>query len=422
MNIKRHCQFLLDKEKGKSDAKIRYRVKYAGHIVAFSVGYRVDVEKWNIETQRCKAGTTNRKKQTASEINREIQRLEDLLNEVFKVWETRETIPTPDQLRDSFNEANRAALGIVDPTKSESFFTCFDGFVQEQGRLNDWTSATYAKFRTLKKHLHTFDASLSFEALTEGALTDYVDHLRSAYGMRNSSIGKNLSFLKWFLRWASRKGYNSNTAYLTFSPKLKTTEKKVIFLDWDELMTVFHYPIPDNKQYLQRVRDVFCFCCFTSLRYSDVANLRKSNIYANHIEITTVKTADSLRIDLNKYSRAILEKYKDAEFPNGRALPVISNQRMNDYLRELGQMCGIDDEITVTYYQGNTRHDETCLKYELLTTHAGRRTFICNALAMGIPAEVVMKWTGHSDYKAMKPYIDVADRIKAEAMSKFDDR
>lgn len=137
MNIKRHCQFLLDKEKGKSDAKIRYRVKYAGHIVAFSVGYRVDVEKWNIETQRCKAGTTNRKKQTASEINREIQRLEDLLNEVFKVWETRETIPTPDQLRDSFNEANRAALGIVDPTKSESFFTCFDGFVQEQGRLND---------------------------------------------------------------------------------------------------------------------------------------------------------------------------------------------------------------------------------------------------------------------------------------------
>lgn len=422
MNIKRHCQFLLDKEKGKSDAKIRYRVKYAGHIVAFSVGYRVDVEKWNIETQRCKAGTTNRKKQTASEINREIQRLEDLLNEVFKVWETRETIPTPDQLRDSFNEANRAALGIVDPTKSESFFTCFDGFVQEQGRLNDWTSATYAKFRTLKKHLHTFDASLSFEALTEGALTDYVDHLRSAYGMRNSSIGKNLSFLKWFLRWASRKGYNSNTAYLTFSPKLKTTEKKVIFLDWDELMTVFHYPIPDNKQYLQRVRDVFCFCCFTSLRYSDVANLRKSNIYANHIEITTVKTADSLRIDLNKYSRAILEKYKDSEFPNCRALPVISNQRMNDYLRELGQVCGIDDEITVTYYQGNTRHDETCKKYELLTTHAGRRTFICNALAMGIPAEVVMKWTGHSDYKAMKPYIDVADRIKAEAMSKFDDR
>ena len=54
------------------------------------------------------------------------------------------------------------------------------------------------------------------------------------------------------------------------------------------------------------------------------------------------------------------------------------------------------------------------------TTHVGRRTFICNALSLGIPANVVMKWTGHSDYKAMKPYIDIADDIKANAMNKFD--
>lgn len=52
-------------------------------------------------------------------------------------------------------------------------------------------------------------------------------------------------------------------------------------------------------------------------------------------------------------------------------------------------------------------------------THTGRRTFICNALALGIPAQVVMKWTGHSDYKAMKPYIDIADDVKANAMNKF---
>ena len=58
--------------------------------------------------------------------------------------------------------------------------------------------------------------------------------------------------------------------------------------------------------------------------------------------------------------------------------------------------------------------DEVTPKYALLSTHAGRRTFICNALALGIPAQVVMKWTGHSDYKAMKPYIDIADDIKAK--------
>lgn len=422
MQIKRNCQFLLDKEKGKTDAKLRYRIKYAGHIVAFSVGYRVDIDKWNIEAQRCKAGTTNKRKQSASEINKEIQRLEDLMISVFKAWEVQEVVPTPDQLRESFNEANRSDLGIVAFRKPQTLFHYFDEFVCEQGKLNDWTTATCQKFATVRSHLYSFNSELTFEDLSEAGLADYVGYLRDTCYMRNSSIGKLLGFLKWFLRWATKRGYNTCTAYLTFSPKLKTAEKKVIFLDWDELMKVFYYPIPESKKYLKRVRDVFCFCCFTSLRYSDAFNLRKSNLYDNHIEITTIKTADALRIDLNKYSRAILDKYKDTEFPDQKVLPVISNQRMNDYLRELGELCGLDQKITITYYRGNQRFDETYKKYELLTTHAGRRTFICNALAMGIPAEVVMKWTGHSDYKAMKPYIDVADRIKSEAMSKFDER
>ena len=88
-------------------------------------------------------------------------------------------------------------------------------------------------------------------------------------------------------------------------------------------------------------------------------------------------------------------------------------------LKELGELAEINEPVRETYYKGNERIDEVTPKYALLTTHAGRRTFICNALALGIPAQVVMKWTGHSDYKAMKPYIDIADDIKANAMNKF---
>ena len=199
----------------------------------------------------------------------------------------------------------------------------------------------------------------------------------------------------------------------------KTTSKKVIFLTWDELNRLKDYQIPKDKQYLERVRDVFLFCCFTSLRYSDVRNLKRSDVKSDHIEVTTVKTADSLNIELNKFSKAILEKYKDIHFENNMALPVISNQKMNDYLKELGELAEINEPVRETYYKGNERIDEVTPKYALLSTHAGRRTFICNALALGIPAQVVMKWTGHSDYKAMKPYIDIADDIKANAMNKF---
>ena len=237
--------------------------------------------------------------------------------------------------------------------------------------------------------------------------------------MRNGTVKKQLGFLKWFLRWATAKGYNTENTYQSFKPKLKTNDNKVVFLDWDELMTVSNFDIPEHKKYLDRVRDVFCFCSFTSLRYSDVANLRRSSVKPDHIEVVTIKTGDNLIIDLNDYAKAILKKYENDSFPDDLALPVISNQRMNEYLKELGEMCGIDEPVSITYYKGNQRYDEVYPKHALIGTHTARRTFISNALMLGIPPQVVMKWTGHSDYKAMKPYIDIADRAKAESMRMF---
>ena len=107
------------------------------------------------------------------------------------------------------------------------------------------------------------------------------------------------------------------------------------------------------------------------------------------------------------------------EFEGHKALPVISNQKMNDYLKELGELAEINEPVSETYYKGSKRIDTITPKYALLGTHAGRRTFICNALALGIPAQVVMKWTGHSDYKAMKPYIKIVDKLKVAEMDKF---
>mgnify|MGYP002583998262 CR=1 FL=1 len=130
-------------------------------------------------------------------------------------------------------------------------------------------------------------------------------------------------------------------------------------------------------------------------------------------------TGDGLIIELNKYSRAILKKYENIGLPNDKALPVISNVKMNEHLKVMGEMAGIDEPTRVVYFKGNVRHEEVLPKYALLTTHCGRRTFIINALRLGVPAEVIMKWTGHSDYKAMKPYIKIVDKLKVAEMDKF---
>ena len=429
MNIKRNIIFALESRKKDGvpiveNVPIRMRVNFASQRIEFTTGYRIDVAKWDGDKQRVKNGCTNKLKQSASEINAALLGYYTELQEIFKRFEVAEIMPSPAEVKEAFNNRHgqneKTELASADTSNVPSnFYEAFDDFVRVCGRQNNWTHSTIEKFAAVKNHLKNFRSELSFDFFDEEGLTEYVQYLRDVREMRNSTIGKQLSFLKWFLRWSFKQGMHSNNAYDTFKPKLKDTQKKIIFLTWEELNKLREFKIPPTKQALERVRDVFLFQCFTGLRYSDVFNLRRSDIKGDHIEVTTVKTSDSLIIELNDHSRAILEKYKDVEFENDRALPVITNQKMNDYLKELAELAEINELVRQTYYKGNERIDEVTPKYALLGTHAGRRTFICNALALGIPPQVVMKWTGHSDYKAMKPYIDIADDIKASAMSKF---
>ena len=429
MNIKRNIIFALESRKKDGvpiveNVPIRMRVNFASQRIEFTTGYRIDVAKWDGDKQRVKNGCTNKLKQSASEINAALLGYYTELQEIFKRFEVAEITPSPAEVKEAFNNRHgqneKTELASADTSNVPSnFYEAFDDFVRVCGRQNDWTHSTFEKFAAVKNHLKNFRSELSFDFFDEEGLTEYVQYLREVREMRNSTIGKQLSFLKWFLRWSFKQGMHSNNAYDAFKPKLKDTQKKIIFLTWEELNKLREFKIPPTKQALERVRDVFLFQCFTGLRYSDVFNLRRSDIKGDHIEVTTVKTSDSLIIELNDHSKAILEKYKDVEFENNKALPVITNQKMNDYLKELAELAEINEPVRQTYYKGNERIDEVTPKYDLLGTHAGRRTFICNALALGIPPQVVMKWTGHSDYKAMKPYIDIADDIKANAMSKF---
>ena len=425
MNIKRNIIFTLESRKKDGvliveNVPIRMRVNFASKRIEFTTGYRIDAAKWDTDKQRVRNGCTNKLKQSASEINASLLGYYTEVQEIFKKFEVEEIMPTPEQIKEAFNALHKP-IEEVNPRKStpNAFYKVFDEFVRDCGRQNDWTDSTYEKFAAVKNHLMNFRTELTFDFFDEKGLNDYVTYLRDVKEMRNSTIGKQLSFLKWFLRWAFKKGLHQNNAYDSYKPKLKSTQKKIIFLTWEELNKLREFEIPAAKQALDRVRDVFLFQCFTGLRYSDVFNLRRSDIKGDHIEVTTVKTSDSLIIELNKHSKAILDKYKDVAFEDDKVLPVITNQKMNDYLKELAELAGIDEPVRQTYYRGNERIDEVTPKYALLGTHAGRRTFICNALALGIPPQVVMKWTGHSDYKAMKPYIDIADDIKANAMSKF---
>lgn len=424
--------FSLEKRTNKEgEAPIRVSITIAGVRVLTSTGYSINPEKWDDGREVVGEGkgkgkivrrqwvaTGEEKKKDCKIIIKHLNSIVAEFDEFESICQRDKLTVTPELINQYVNTKPGKKKEAA-PVEAKTFLDVFDTFIKESGSDNNWSIATHKKLAVVRNHLAEFSEELSFDKFTDKGMAAYLTFLREKKRMRNSTVTKQLAILKWFLRWATVNGHNTNTAFQSFKPKLKNSEKRVIFLTWDELMTVYNFDIPKSKEYLTRVRDVFCFCCFTSLRYSDVHNLKRSDIKGNALHITTVKTSDSLIIELNKYSKAILAKYEGLPFEQNRALPVISNQKMNDYLKELGEMCEINEPQTVTYYVGNKRVDEVYPKYELLGTHTGRRTFICNALALGIPAQVVMKWTGHSDYKAMQPYIAVAESVKVEAMNKF---
>lgn len=450
MEIRHNITFnLRSYGKNRDKYQIRMRVTFNGQQLDFATGsILTDRNAWDSSTETVKDDYVSPKGTTGIEINNNLRNIRSQMATAFKFFEANDVYPTDEQLAEKYKER---MTGVI-PKKPEphktaeakpaepDFFKVFEEFMSENGEKNAWTEATFEKMNAIKTDLRAFKKNLKFSELTEKTLTDFVVYLRDTkklrtprkakgdrqdydaedlVGLKNSTIEKKLGYLKWFLKWATDKGYNTNVAYRLFRPTLKRTQKKVIYLTNDEMKQILALDIPQERKALENVRDVLIFCCFTGLRHSDVFNLRRSDVKDGFIEVTTVKTADSLSIELNDVAKGILEKYKDYRFNGGKALPVIQNQDMNRSLKDLCRMAGIDEEIRITTYKGNQRIDEVKKKWELVGTHIGRKTFIVNALSLGVPPNVVMKWTGHSDYKSMKPYIDIVDSVKADAMARF---
>ena len=291
-----------------------------------------------------------------------------------------------------------------------------------------YAKMTIAATQKLKKFMYYISKSVPVKInssdmardleLDRDELPKYLEYLEKAelvsvLRMKSNGDGILRKMDKLFL-------HNSNMAYVLSGEQPNTgNSRKNIFFCWTkQKFDTLESPVSDfeidGKTFEVGGRKK------GKKQIENVQNGFRSDIKGDHIEVTTVKTADSISIELNKVTRDILEKYKDTPFKDNKALPNYTNQAMNRDIKELCKLAGINEEIRATIYKGNVRTDKIQPKWELVGTHTGRRTFIVNALSLGITPNIVMKWTGHSDYKAMKPYIGIVDSIKANEMTKLD--
>ena len=191
------------------------------------------------------------------------------VQDLFSEYERLEKFPTKEDIRKAVKVLKSKGKAEINSISEDAFENVFDEFVRQNGRLNNWTTATFTKFSAVKKHLLGFKQNLSFKDLDEEGMSDYIYYLQKDKEMKNSTVKKQLGFLKWFLRWSFEKNYHNNDSFKSFRPKIKDSSKPVIFLTEEEKAEIFNYKIPSSKQYLEKTRDLLKFLCYTGLRYSD---------------------------------------------------------------------------------------------------------------------------------------------------------
>ncbi len=353
----------------------------------------------------------------AVEYNRTISDAVATIEEVLQHFEVVEQRwPLAGEVREEFVARFN---GISQANAPKTITEAIEAFKNSEGGRRSWTDATYQKFDALLANIKAYDSRATMESITEQWLYGLVQWYVSE-GYTNPTIAKKIGFVKWWLRWCEAKEYYKGNAHKVFSVKLKGQnyeQKTIIYLDREELTKLEFYDF-SKAPHLDRARDVFIFSCYTGLRYSDIARLEKTQISDTKISLVTQKTDDALTIDLNDHTKRILGKY--ATLRGIKALPVISNQKANDYIREACKVAGIDTPVKLIQYSGSTKIETQKPKWECMSFHAGRRTFITMALLLEIPIPVIMQWSGHHDVKMLKPYMAVVDELRKREMAKFD--
>lgn len=402
---------------------LRIFVCWNSQEVGRSTGLRISQEGW--DGRRCRPGSTHGPTHTPADIiNSLIADREQLIANLFIRATLDNRIP-------SRAEVAAAMAGTDATSNSETFADTYNRYILTESARRAWTHNTIRSIRQLGNLVTTCTPGLRMAWIDSRWLDDFTTYQQShrlhrgktakvdeSGGYTNQVILKNCRILRSFLRWAAAEGLFNADTLRQWQPRLKTTARPVIFLTRDELERFAATECAEGSP-MERARDLFAFASYTGLRYSDIMALQKTDVHADHITLTTRKTATRLTIELNSHSRRLLDRY--ASQPGPHAMPRMDAAQLNIYIKKVAKLAGIDEPVSLTRYYGARRRTVTEPKHRLLSSHAGRRTFVCLALSLGISPTVVMKWTGHSDYAAMKPYIDVADATRRTAMNLFDD-
>ena len=438
--MKYTVQFLLESRKEKKPfAPINIDVNFGGNRIRYYSGYRLSThnwkythfwipDNWDINSKRvvdgCKA-YEGKDLVSSTKINRLLNKVDgNIKDQFFDLFDTNMP-PSKAQVIDYLDGIFRKAAKLkvsTDRTTEEgkqpelkkdiSFWPMYERYIIEA----KVSPARRKQIKVTKNHLKAFDPKLTFEAVNQDKLRKFETYLltnKEKPKSKNTASGQLKKF-RAFWNWAKKDFQNLHYPFEGYSIDAELYGDP-IFLTKAEIDILYKAELLDEK--LKRVRDIFLLQCFLGARVGDLIELKTDNLVNGSIQFVPRKTKDnkevSVSIPLTARAKEIIERYS---LPDGRLLPFITQQRYNDYLKELFKDEKVNLNRIVIRLNPLTREEEAVKICDIASSHLARRTFVGNLFGK-VDNSIITSMTGHvQGSKAFARYYSVNDELKKSAL------
>ena len=388
---------------GRAEYPIFARISVAGQATEFKIGRTVDPENWDAKKHLCR-GRSRRD----LELNKYLELVRSKLCDIHNMLIRENKSVNPAILKSLF-------LGNGEkPKMMIEVFRNANEIRKEEYERGDIVKATYQRWSRCADYMEEFfktslnTPDIPIKDVTSGILDDFQHFLRMKKACANNAAVRYLRCVKNVMQYALAHKWIEHDPFI--GKKYQRTYNERQFLTETELKSVMALDLKEIPR-LEIVRDTFVFCCFTGLAFCDMKTLLRSDIQDDDkghtwIRKARAKTGEMCIIPMLAVPSQLIEKY--ANHPtvkeSGVVLPVITNQKMNAYLKEIADLAKIKKN---------------------LTTHVARHTFASMSLCNNVSIEVISKMLGHSDIKTTQIYAKMQDQAVYDGMatmrSKFGD-
>ena len=382
--------FYLRRDRKKSDGTcpVICRITINSVDTRFNTKLHVQESKWNVKAN--KVTGSNAESRNLNE------RLDDIKASLHRIYHDvqRFGIVTPEKIKGEF-------LGLDE--SGETILNLFDKHNDDVASLVgiSKSAATLQKYNVTRKHVANFIkykyrvSDMAVKSINDMFIRDFEVYLLTQERVSHNTMAKFMQFFKRITILARNNGLIVNDPFANYKIQQKKVDRG--YLTEEEMNKIIQKKFSTKR--LEQVKDIFIFSCFTGLSYIDVKELTKNNIRISFDGNTWImtkrqKSKVNVNVPLMDIPKKILEKY-DGQLPEEKILPVLSNQKMNAYLKEIGDVCGITKNLTF---------------------HLARHTFATTVtLSKGIPIETVSKMLGHTNIQTTQIYARITnDKISKD--------